>query len=221
MVPVISIVGNKNVGKTKFLEGLLPELKKRQIKVGTVKHDVHGFEVDKEGKDTWRHAQAGSDAVVISHSEKVACIKKVESELSLDQIVIEFMGDVDLVITEGYKSAGKPKIEIFRKDIQDKLVCTEKDNLIAVVSDNTDLPISVPIFKTSDYSTVADFILKFLEDSKETGVTLQLKVDGKLVPLAPFVEQIIASSVIGMVKTLKGCENPSKINIYIQRVNNH
>lgn len=66
MLPIVCIVGKSNVGKTTLLEGLITELKRRGHRVATVKHDVHGFEIDQPGKDSWRHAQAGSDAVVIS-----------------------------------------------------------------------------------------------------------------------------------------------------------
>ena len=69
-IPIISIVGKSNSGKTTLIEKIIPELKKRGCKVGTIKHDVHGFEIDYEGKDTYRHFQAGPDTVVIASSKK-------------------------------------------------------------------------------------------------------------------------------------------------------
>jgi molybdopterin-guanine dinucleotide biosynthesis protein B len=107
-VPIISIVGKSGVGKTTALERVIGELKRRGYKVGTVKHDTHGFDLDKPGKDSWRHAQAGSDAVVISGPHKMALIRQLEAEMPLDEIV-RLMGNVDLVITEGYKRGDKPK----------------------------------------------------------------------------------------------------------------
>ncbi|HEX3015676.1 MAG TPA: molybdopterin-guanine dinucleotide biosynthesis protein B, partial [Desulfobacteria bacterium] len=98
MTPVISIVGKSNVGKTTLIEKLIAELKRRGFKVATVKHDVHGFEIDIPGKDTWRHAQAGADVVVISSPQKLAMINRVEQELELDQICAQVQG-VDLIIT--------------------------------------------------------------------------------------------------------------------------
>jgi len=90
MIPIILIVGKSNSGKTTLIEKLVPELKRRGLKVGTIKHDVHGFELDQEGKDTWRHAQAGVDTVVISSPQKAACIKKVDVELTLDELICQF-----------------------------------------------------------------------------------------------------------------------------------
>ena len=113
-IPVISVVGRSKVGKTTLLEKLIPELKRRGYRVATVKHHAHpGFEIDRPGKDTWRHAQAGSDHVVIAAPDKVAAVRRVTREPTLDEIVTT-IDDVDIILTEGYKRAGKPKIEIVR-----------------------------------------------------------------------------------------------------------
>jgi molybdopterin-guanine dinucleotide biosynthesis protein B len=90
MIPVISIVGRSNCGKTTYLEKLISEMKRRGYKVGIIKHDVHGFEIDQPGKDTWRHAQAGADVVCISSPQKMAMIKQVKQELSLDVVVLYY-----------------------------------------------------------------------------------------------------------------------------------
>src|SRR5512146_1371847 len=112
LVPVVSVVGKSNVSKTTFLEKLIPELVRRGYRVGTVKHDVHGFELDTPGKDTWRHALAGSRAVTISGPNKVAVLLGVEREATLDEVVELIEGQVDLVLTEGYKREAKLKIEV-------------------------------------------------------------------------------------------------------------
>ena len=103
-VAVVSVVG-----KSSARERIIREIKRRGYRVGTVKHDTHGFEMDKPGKDSWRHARAGSDSVVVAGPRKMALIRKTDEEMPLEDIV-ELMGDVDLVITEGYKSGNKPKI---------------------------------------------------------------------------------------------------------------
>jgi len=85
--PIISIVGKSKSGKTTLLEKIIPELKKRNYRVATIKHHAHrGLEIDQPGKDTWRHAQAGSDHIVIVAPDKVASIRKVESAPTLDEI---------------------------------------------------------------------------------------------------------------------------------------
>lgn len=89
-------------------------MKTRGYKVGTLKHDIHNFDIDHEGKDTYKHKQAGSDTVVISSPWRVAVIKDVDEEQTVDQLVASYFMDMDIVITEGYKNANKPQIEIFR-----------------------------------------------------------------------------------------------------------
>ena len=157
--PVVSIVSKKNSGKTTLLVKLIPELKKRGYTVGTLKHDTHGFDIDHEGKDTWRHKKAGSDVVVISCPWKISLIKDVEKECSIDELVENFFMDTDIVITEGYKRADKPKIELFRKAAHDEPVYSSSKNstLIAMISD-VDIHIDVPVLHIDDIKGIADFI---------------------------------------------------------------
>ena len=86
MIPIVSIVGKSDIGKTTLIEKLLPELTGRGYRVATVKHDVHGFEVDREGKDSWRHKKAGAHTVVISSPQKIALIRDVEKDLTLEEV---------------------------------------------------------------------------------------------------------------------------------------
>jgi len=154
-VPVVSVVGKSNAGKTTFLEKLIRELKRRGYRVATIKHDRGGFEIDQPGKDTWRHAQAGSDVVVISSPEKIALIRRVEAELSLDEIVA-ILPPVDIVLTEGYKAGNKPKIEVVRQAIAHELLSAERE-LIAIVTDQP-FATAVPQFGLDDASGVADLL---------------------------------------------------------------
>lgn len=167
MIPIISIVGKSNSGKTTLLEKLIPALKKRGYRVGTIKHDVHGFEMDREGKDTYKHFHSGADAVLISSPKKLAVIKRVEHELSLDELVNQFYPDMDIVITEGFKRLDKPKIEVFRSTLNAEPLCTAADNRIALVSD-TPLDVDCPRFDTNDVEALADFIeQRFLNSAKK------------------------------------------------------
>ena len=155
MIPVISVVGKSNVGKTTLVEKLLKEIKARGYKVATVKHDVHGFDIDVPGKDTWRHAQAGSDVVVISSPQKLAMISRVDEELNLDQVCARISG-VDLIITEGYKRATKPKIEVFRKGVYEELLCSPEE-LIAIATD-VEFELGVPCYGLDDAAGLVDRI---------------------------------------------------------------
>lgn len=159
MPPIISIVSKKNAGKTTLLEKLIPALCQRGYRVGTIKHDYHGFEIDHEGKDTWRHKQAGARTVVISSPRKIAMIKDIDREIDLDQIVATYFQDMDLVITEGYKKEGKPQIEVFRKAAH-AMPLHSKDapqTLMAVASD-VPIDLGVPRFDIDDFLSLAAFI---------------------------------------------------------------
>lgn len=157
MIPVISFVGRSDCGKTTYLEKLIRELKLRNLKVAIVKHDVHGFEIDKPGKDTWRHAQAGADIVCISSPQKMAMIKKVDEELKLEE-VIQYIDGVDIIFTEGYKREAKTRIEVFRKAACDSPLC-ESSELLAMASDVV-LYDDVPTFGLEDPAPMADFLAK-------------------------------------------------------------
>lgn len=133
MIPVISIVGSSNSRKTTLIERIIPMLKSKGYKVGAIKHDAHHFDIDHMGKDTWRMTASGADAVVISSSEKMAMLKRLNEEKSLNELVDWLFKDMDIVITEGYKAQDKPKIEVIRFK---SLLTLPENNLIAVV-DNT------------------------------------------------------------------------------------
>lgn len=213
VIPIISIVGKSDSGKTTFIEKLLPEMARKGYRVATVKHDVHGFEVDREGKDSWRHKQAGAHTAVISSPQKIALIRNVEKDLTLAELREKLIQDVDLILSEGYKKDIQPKIEIFRKEKHQELLCTQEDNLVAIVS-NKEFDTGVPCFSLDDPGAVADFIeKKFLKSKEEEGITL--KVDGRVVPLKPFIRDFLAGSIKGMVRSLKDCEKPKKIEIQI------
>jgi molybdopterin-guanine dinucleotide biosynthesis protein B len=155
--PIVSIVGKSDAGKTTLLEKLVPELKSRGYRVGTIKHNVHGFDIDYKGKDSWRHKQAGACTVVISSPRKLALVKDAESEETLDSLVSKYFQDVDLILTEGYKKEKKPKIEIFRSQVHETPLCRGDGNLVALVSDMS-LDLDVPCFEPDDIKGLADFV---------------------------------------------------------------
>ncbi len=213
MIPIISIVGKSDSGKTTLIEKLVPELRRRGYRIATVKHDVHGFEVDREGKDSWRHKKAGAHTVVISSPEKAALIRDVEKDLSLAEIRDKLIRDVDLILSEGYKRDVQPKIEIFRKEKHQELLCAKEDNLIAIVSDHT-FNVGVPCFDLEDMKGLSNFIEKTFLLSKR-GREISLKVDGKVIPLKPFVKDFLTNAVKGMLTSLKGCKTAKQIEIHI------
>ena len=214
MIPIISIVGKSDSGKTTLIEKLIPELTRRGYRIATVKHDIHSFEVDREGKDSWRHKKAGAHTVIISSPQRLALIRDVEKDLTLEEIREKLVQDVDLIISEGYKKGAQPKIEVFRKEKHKELLCTKRDNFAAIVS-NQSFDIDVPAFDLEDMKSLADFIVKrFL--SSETNGSVSLKVDGKEIPLNRFVRGFLSTTIKGMVASLKGCETFGRVEIHIE-----
>ena len=119
-VPIVSVVGKGDSGKTTFLEKLIRELADRGVRVATVKHHIHDYDIDVPGKDSYRHARAGAFATMVSSPEKFALIHDVEEEMSLDTIArIAHDAGADLLITEGYKHEGRNRIEISRRERSD------------------------------------------------------------------------------------------------------
>jgi len=111
---LVAIVGKSDSGKTTLLEKVVPELVRFGLRVGTVKHDAHSFEIDHPGKDSWRHGQAGAEAYVIASPERLAFIAKLDQELELVDIVDRFYDGFDIVVAEGYKRSAPHRVELFR-----------------------------------------------------------------------------------------------------------
>ncbi|KJR45775.1 Molybdopterin-guanine dinucleotide biosynthesis protein MobB [Desulfosporosinus sp. I2] len=163
-IPVISIVGGKsNSGKTTLLEKLIREAKHRGWRVATLKHDVHGFEMDQPGKDTWRHAQAGADIVAISSPHRIAILENVAEDQPLEEVLARIQG-VDVIFTEGYKHGSKPKIEVFRSAVHDELF-SKLEELIAIASDIS-FDNGIPCFGLDDAQGLCDLIEEKYKVSK-------------------------------------------------------
>ena len=154
--PVVCIVGQSGSGKTTYIEKLIPELKKRGYRLAVIKHHPHDFDIDVEGKDSWRYMQAGSDAAVVSAPHKVGLVKNVDHDLLPDELLTLVGDGFDLIIIEGFKKSDAPKIEVHRKALGVGLACAP-DDLIAIVTDEK-LDVSVTQYDLTDIIGIADFI---------------------------------------------------------------
>lgn len=216
MVPIVSIVGKSNMGKTTFLEKLVPELARRGHRVAAIKHDVHGFELDKPGKDSWRLAQAGSTAVIISSPEKLALIQRRPREATLDEIALLLDGSVDIILTEGYKSGDKPKVEVLRAEKSGEPLCGE-DELVAIVTD-VDVPMRVPRFGLDDAAGVADLLERTFLRKWKDGVEVSLMVDGQDIPMKGFIRDIFDRTTRAIISTLHSIPpDASEITLRLRR----
>lgn len=161
-VPVVTIIGKSGSGKTMLMEKMIGELKDRGHNIGTLKHHSHaGFDIDRPGKDSWRHAKAGSDHVIIAAPDKIASYRLLDQELEFEEVITEFE-DVDVVLVEGYKSANRPSIEVIREENGLELI-SDPEQRLAIAAD-AKLDTDVPLFDLNDVQGMADLVEeRFLE----------------------------------------------------------
>jgi molybdopterin-guanine dinucleotide biosynthesis protein B len=163
VIPVLSVVGgSSNTGKTTLLEKLIPILKSRGLRVGTIKHHAGDFEIDREGKDSYRHKKAGASVSMITSSDKIGLVADMTQELTLSELVRLYMRDIDLVITEGYKREHMPKLEVYvyQKGL-DPLAGQDPD-VIAIATDRM-IEAHVPVFLRDEPEAIAEFIVTRLK----------------------------------------------------------
>ncbi len=156
MIPIVSVVGNSGVGKTTFLEKLIREMKSRGYRVAAIKHDVHNFDIDRPGKDSWRLTQAGGDIVILSSPRRLALMEEVQQERTLDELAMMVEDRVDLILTEGYRSAAALKIAISRRE-HSTSITVPQEHLLAIVTDHP-LDLDKPQFGLDDAAGVADLL---------------------------------------------------------------
>jgi len=157
---VFGITGWKNSGKTTLVERLVAELTGRGWKVSTVKHAHHAFDIDKEGTDSFRHREAGASEVAIVSSNRWALMHELRNESEPDlQAIIERLAPCDLVLVEGYKREGHPKIEVRRIDAKERALLASKDpSIVAIAADHPIIEDDLPSFSLDEVAAIADFI---------------------------------------------------------------
>lgn len=160
---VFGIVGMSGSGKTELLIQLIPELKRRGLSISTMKHTHHNFDIDKPGKDSYRHRQAGADEVLVASAGRWALVRELrgEAESTLAQL-LEHMKPVDLVLVEGFKREGHDKLEVYRPTHGKEFLAPGNATIVAVASDETIPGIARPCLDLNDIPAVADFILNHL-----------------------------------------------------------
>ena len=156
---IYGVVGWKNAGKTGLMERLVTEITGRGLSVSTVKHAHHSFDVDHEGKDSYRHRQAGATEVLLASRNRFALMHELrnEDEPPLEALLGK-LAPVDLVLVEGYKRDAHPKVEAHRSVTGNSLIAPGDETVRAVASD-TPLEMDCPVFDLDDTMAIADFIL--------------------------------------------------------------
>ena len=156
---VFGVVGWKNAGKTGLMERLVTEITGRGFSVSTIKHAHHTFDVDHEGKDSYRHRVAGAQEVLLASRNRFALMHELrtEDEPTLAELLTK-LAPVDLVLIEGYKRDAHPKVEAFRGETNNPLIAKDDPTIRAIASDKP-MELDRPVFDLNDTVGVADFIL--------------------------------------------------------------
>ncbi|MFC1589966.1 molybdopterin-guanine dinucleotide biosynthesis protein B [Candidatus Omnitrophota bacterium] len=163
---ILSIVGVSDSGKTTFILKLLPELKKRGLRVAVAKHCPRGFDLDIEGKDSYRFAQAGSGGTYLSSGEDMAVIRPKDGPLDLKEMIFKNFADFDIVLTEGYNDEpGIAKIRIIRKGIGG--TPSDADDVAAYLSDMR-ITTKKPVYDLNNIGHVISFIEDSLKERNTT-----------------------------------------------------
>jgi molybdopterin-guanine dinucleotide biosynthesis protein B len=160
---LLGLAGWSGSGKTTLISNLIPELKKINISVSTLKHAHEGFDIDKPGKDSYVHRESGAREVLISSNKRFALMHEYhKEEIDLNNL-IKKLSPVDLILVEGWKKENIKKIEIYRKEINKPLLCDKDKNIIAVATNDKRIKIkNMMILDLNNYEQIAQFIFQLI-----------------------------------------------------------
>ncbi len=168
MRKVFGIVGWSGSGKTDLTTRVISFYSQKKIKVSSIKHSHHDFEIDKEGKDSYKHLNSGSNEVIIYNEKKWALISSIQRQkVSINKIIEKFEKKDQLILIEGLKYSNFPKIEVIRSSIKKPFIHKKDINIKALVVDKevSELKKSkLPIYKFSETEKISNFILEYFKN---------------------------------------------------------
>jgi len=164
---ILGFAGYSGSGKTTLLEKVIPLLRQRNLRISVIKHAHHDFDIDRPGKDSFRHREAGAHEVMIASGYRWALMHELrqEAEPTLEQLCAR-LSPCDLVLVEGFKFSDIPKLEVHRSTTGHPLLYPDDPRVIAVVTDSQN-PLPVPTLDIDAPQQVADHILEYFSFSKE------------------------------------------------------
>lgn len=158
---IFGLVGRSGSGKTTLMVGLLPALRAFGLRVSTIKHAHHGFDLDRPGKDSYRHREAGAEEVMLVSNSRWALMHELRDELEPPlEALIARMAKVDLVLIEGFHTHSHPALEVFRPSENLDLLWRPGSDIVAVASDEALPQVAVPVLDLNDMATLAEFVRK-------------------------------------------------------------
>jgi molybdopterin-guanine dinucleotide biosynthesis protein MobB len=213
LIPTICVVGSKDSGKTTVTREIIAEMSHRGLRVAAAKHSHHDFNFSAEGRDTTLFTDAGAESVIFIGKNQTVCTRYFEEEEKLKVALARYAADADVLIAEGWRKSALPKVLVFLEEEKAK----EREfpvNVKAVVCP-VRLDIEAPHFKPDEIPGLVDFLLaEVLEKSEHTTATIA--VNGKYLPAKGFVQNIVASALLGMISSLKGADSAKTIEISVR-----
>ncbi|MEQ8321919.1 MAG: molybdopterin-guanine dinucleotide biosynthesis protein B [Rhodospirillales bacterium] len=160
---IFGFAGWSGSGKTTLVKAVIPALTARDLKISTIKHTHHNFDIDRPGKDSYEHRAAGASEVVISGAQRWALLheNRGEPEPKIEDM-LKRMSPVDLVLIEGFKSYPHAKMEVYRPEVGKPLLCADDPSIVAVAT-TADLDVTIPRLDLDDVESIADFVIDFCD----------------------------------------------------------
>ena len=156
---VIGLAGWSGAGKTTLLRRLIPVLVADGLRVSTIKHAHHAFDVDQPGKDSWEHRQAGAQEVLVASANRWALLHELRGEAEPDLAdLLMRLSPVDLVLIEGFKRGGQPKLEVFRTANGKPMLHPDDPSVVAVASDSPVPGLALPWLQLDDIEGIAQAV---------------------------------------------------------------
>jgi len=180
-LPLLGFAAYSGTGKTTLLEAMLPKLVERGIRVAVIKHAHHNFDIDQEGKDSYRLRKAGASQMLISSRYRRALVTETpEDEASLPYLIAQLdQTRLDLILVEGFKKLSFPKIELHREEVGKPWLHPDDSNIIAVAA-NVDADTTLPKLDINNLEKLTDFVVAFAKDNKDFKANTQENKQGLL-----------------------------------------
>jgi molybdopterin-guanine dinucleotide biosynthesis protein B len=157
---ILGLTGWSGSGKTTLIVKLVPQLVSRGLRVSTLKHAHHDFDIDKPGKDSHRHREAGATEVMVASAQRWALMHEHRGDIEpTAEELIRHMTPVDLLLVEGFKRDSHDKLEVFRRDLGKALLSPDDPTFIGILSDGPVPESRLPIIDLDDTAVIADFII--------------------------------------------------------------
>lgn len=214
MLPIVSIVGKSNSGKTTLLESLISTLKGRGYRVGAIKHSSKDVEFDTANKDSWKFSRAGSAVSALCSFQRLAVFRDLEHDPEPAELARFVCPDCDLVLTEGFKRSNNYKIEVHRRE-QGAGLLNPAGELLAVVTDEA-VETEAPQFSREETGKIADLIEeRVLRGQAEDDI--DLAVNNEPVSLKPPEKNLLTRSLMALVAGFRGYKEITSLGINLRR----